>query len=118
MINEPLDLNGSPEEVAAFEARFQATVPQEKAIIDRQGLEIGAQLREEGGQAVEGVGQKMGEVPPRLYLRWIQHDKDFWKDEINVHKFFADNPQFCSPGWKPWKHLHSPKHRKMNLKDA
>lgn len=118
MIEEPFDLSATPAELHAMEQRFQATVPQEKATIERQGLEIGAQLRDEGGQAVEGVGQKMGEVPPRLYLRWIQHDPHFWKDEINVHKFFADNPQYCSPGWKPWKHLHSPKHRRMNLKDA
>ncbi len=118
MIDEirPEDLTATPAELNDIEQRFQATIPQEKATIERQGLAIGAALKAEGATAVEGMGQKMCEIPPRLYMRWKQHDPHFWDDEINVHKFLYDNPQYCAPGWKPWKHFLSKKHMAKNLK--
>lgn len=42
--------------------------------------------------------QRVGVVPAREYMRWMQHDRHFWSDPANIEEFIRDNPE-C----RPWK---------------
>lgn len=45
-------------------------------------------------RTVDGLGQRVGVIPSRVYFRWIhQEGADFWRDPKNREKFFKDNPQ-------------------------
>lgn len=91
-----------------------ATFPQEKAALEAEAPKLAAKLQAEGPLALkEGLGQKMGEVPGRIYHRWNLQFPGCWDDPAFVHAFFADNPQYRSPGWKPKQ--HSTRHGKTFL---
>jgi hypothetical protein len=84
-----------------FEAEFQASVPAEKVKATMQQAFIGRALIKEGATAVEGLGQKLGEVDARTYFRWQQALPGCWQDKTFVHEFFRDNEQCRAKGWTP-----------------
>lgn len=91
----------TPEFLREFEAEVLGAVPAEKVKADLKQAEIGRVLAAEGALAVEGLGQKLGEVDSRTFFRWAQENPGCWQDPAFVREFFKDNPQCRSPGWKP-----------------
>lgn len=91
----------SPEFIAEFEDRFQATIPAEKVKADLAQAFIGRALIAEGSTRVDGIGQRMGEVDQRTYYRWQQSNPGCWQDKAFVNEFFADNAQLRDKGYTP-----------------
>lgn len=87
----------------SFHDEIMGTIPAEKVKADLRQAEIGRVLVNEGGQAIEGIGQKLGEVDPRTYFRWLHDKPGCWDDKQFVHEFFRDNPKMKSEGWTPKK---------------
>ena len=45
-------------------------------------------------RTVDGLGQRTGVIPARVYFRWIhQEGVDFWRDPKNRERFFRENPE-------------------------
>lgn len=87
--------------LAEFEDEFQKSVPAEKVRATLNQAFIGRALVAEGACAVEGLGQKLGEVDARTYFRWLQQKNYSWGEKSAIHEFFADNAHLRSKGWTP-----------------
>lgn len=77
------------------------SIPEEKVQADLRQAEIGRVLINEGPQAIQGLGQKLGTIDGRIYHRWAQSQRGCWQDKSFVQEFFADNPNCRAPGWTP-----------------
>lgn len=88
-----------------FVDEVQATIPEEKV---KQNLELAKTaraLRAAGSvRTSEGLGQKIGSIPGRVYFRWQQEFPGCWQDDEFVSAFLADNPECCAPGYVPNQH--------------
>lgn len=85
-----------------FADEILGTIPQEKVQMQLKEAEIGRVLAAEGSlRSVQGLGQKLGEVPARLWFRWRQQYPGCWEDDAFVQEFFADNERLKAHGWKP-----------------
>jgi hypothetical protein len=53
---------------------------------------------------VDGLGQRTGVIPSRVYFRWQQVDPHFWSDKSNVRRFLKENKacQAAKPMKKYW----------------
>lgn len=38
----------------------------------------------------------LGAIPARLYHRWRNQDKDFWRDDANLRSLRRDNPDLAA----------------------
>lgn len=76
-------------------------VPKEKIAYQLQEATIAKANKAVGSAIIEGLGQKMGEIPARIWFRWQQEHPGCWQNREFVREFFADNPSLCAPGWKP-----------------
>lgn len=84
-----------------FEAEVLGQIPAEKVKADLDSVAIKKVLINEGATCVEGLGQKLGEIPARVYFRWLQEQQGCWQDKGFVNEFFKDNPQLKADGWTP-----------------
>lgn len=84
-----------------FEAEILGQIPEEKVKADLRQAEIGRQMKREGSVRMNGLGQKVAEIDPRLYFR-MRHDfgKNYEESEW-LKDFLASNPQLCAPGYRP-----------------
>ena len=81
-----------------LEIILDPTCPQEKIDADLRQARNARVMQELGSERIEGVGQKIAEIDPRLYFRMLHTfgHVDNWLDDL-----LADNPQLCAPGYKP-----------------
>lgn len=92
----------SQSDLDEVEREVIASLPAEKARAEIAAAQIGKKLQAEGPQQMKkGLGQKMGEIDGRTYMRWQNEYPGCWDNQEFVRAFFADNPQYRSPGWKP-----------------
>jgi hypothetical protein len=92
----------SQSDLDQVEREVIASIPAEKARAEIAAAQIGKKLQAEGPQQLnKGVGQKIGEIDGRTYMRWNNQYPGCWDNAEFVRAFFADNPQYRSPGWKP-----------------
>lgn len=75
--------------------------PQEKAKGASDIAATGRALQAEGSSRMDGLGQKMGSIPGRIYFRWQQMLPGCWQDKQFVEEFLYDNPACCAPGYRP-----------------
>ena len=87
--------------LAEFEDEFQRSIPAEKVKATLNQAFIGRALIAEGPSAVEGLGQKLGEVDARTYFRWHQALPGCWSDKTFLNEFFKDNAGCRAKGWTP-----------------
>lgn len=78
--------------------------PQEKEKAKREMIATANELAERGSDWVNGRGQAIGSIPPRVYMRWQIMLPGCWQDRQFVQEFLSDNPQCCAPGYKPKQH--------------
>lgn len=86
--------------LAEFNDRFLRTIPAEKATMELQEAQIGRALQLEGGHKVDGLGQMMGKIPVREFMRWHQSHPGCWQDDAFVREFFRDNPPLRAAGYR------------------
>lgn len=79
----------------------QAQMDQEKAKAVADMQRTAKELKERGSDWVDGRGQAIGSIPPRIYMRWAQMVPGCWQDKQFVDEFLHDNPACCAPGYKP-----------------
>jgi len=82
-----------------FEAEILGRVPQEKIDAQLKIEKTARVMRQAGSVMMEGLGQKIAQIPARLYFRCL-HDmgkhSDNWLDDL-----LRDNPALCAPGFRP-----------------
>lgn len=83
-------------------------VPEEKIQCELRQLRTARVMQQAGSVNIEGIGQKVAEIDPRLWFRMQRSfgDHEGWLDDM-----LADNPQLCAPGYKP-------RHRKSDLRHS
>lgn len=81
-------------------------LPEEKIQCELRQLRNKRIMDQAGSVNIEGIGQKIADIDPRLYFRML---RDFGHHEGWLDDFLADNPQLCAPGYKA-------KRRKMDLR--
>lgn len=84
-------------------------LPEEKIQCELRQIENKRVMDAVGSCQIEGVGQKIAEIDPRLYFRMLHAfgDHEGWLDD-----FLADNPQLCAPGYKPKRRKNDFRHGK------
>ena len=90
-----------PEFMREFEAEILGQIPEEKVKADLRQAEIGRQMKREGSVKMNGLGQKVAEIDPRLYFRMRQDFGNKYEEREWVRDFLADNPAMCAPGYRP-----------------
>lgn len=89
-----------------FEQEILGTIPEEKAQAELRAASIGRMMLDDGPLAIEGIGQKLGEVDARTWFRWNNQFPGCWQNKEFCNEFFKDNPQYRSPGWTPKTNPH------------
>lgn len=87
-------LENNPDEARKLWHWAESTLNEEKDQYSKRGIKIGKSLREQGSLRIDGVGQKIAEIPLGLYIRWQQEFPGCWQDKGFVDAFLKDNPQF------------------------
>lgn len=85
-----------------FEAEIKGRVPAEKVAMQLR-MERTARINKQIGSInIPTLGQKIAQIPARLYFRWMQDQGqgDFSSDEA-ILDLLADNEMLCCPGFKP-----------------
>ncbi len=81
-----------------FEREITGRIPQEKVQVELRQLRSAKIANAVGSARIEGLGQKIAEIDPRLYFRMLHA---FGHHEGWLEDLLADNPQLCVPGYKP-----------------
>lgn len=84
-------------------------IPVEKAQCELRQARNARIMQQAGSVSIEGIGQKMADIDPRLYFRMLH---SFGHHDNWIHDFLADNPQLCAPGYKPRKKTADLRHSK------
>lgn len=87
-------------EARALNDRVFREVPIEKARAVVRQAEIARILEKCGSISVPGIGQRIGVVDSRTFMRWHQENPGFWNDPSSKRRFLADNPQYRAHGYK------------------
>lgn len=77
-----------------------AGLPEEKRKAERDMIQVANELSADGSVKSDGLGQKMGKIPGRVYMRWAQLLPGCWQDRQFVLEFLEDNPQCRAPGYR------------------
>ena len=93
-----------------FEAEILGQIPDEKVKADLRQAQIAKAMKAEGSVRMNGLGQKVAEIDPRLYFRMRQSFGSNYDEREWILDFLASNPQLCAPGFKP--------RRKMDLRHS
>jgi hypothetical protein len=88
-------------EFAAMNDRVLREVPLEKARAVVRQAEIGRILEKCGSIQVPGLGQRVGVMDARTFMRWWKEDPDIFNSKRAKAKFLGDNPQYAAKGYKP-----------------
>ena len=85
-----------------FEAEILGRVPAEKIKQQLEMEKTARIMRQAGSTMMEGLGQKIAQIPARLYFRML-HDmgKGNAGDSNWLDDLLADNPALCAPGYRP-----------------
>ncbi len=83
-----------------------AQFPHEKEQAKKEMIRTANELAERGSDWVDGRGQAIGSIPPRLYMRWQIMLPGCWQDRGFVEEFLADNPACCAPGYRPRRKVY------------
>lgn len=81
-----------------FQDHILGQIPEEKVKVELRQQRNARIMAAAGPQHIEGLGQKVAEIDPRLYFRMLHsfgHEENWLKD------FLSDNPQLCAPGYRP-----------------
>ncbi len=98
----PLITSLSETFIREFINEVRGTIPAEKIKADLDEAFIGRALIAEGPvKGPGGLGQKLGEIPARVFYRWSQEFPGCWQNKEFVDEFFRDNSRLKSPGWTP-----------------
>lgn len=73
----------------------------EKAQSVLRQAEIARIMQKTGSLRSEGLGQKVGGIDTRTFMRWHQEHPGCWSDPSFRRQFLADNPQCRAPGYQP-----------------
>ena len=84
--------------VSEFADEILGTIPQEKVQCELRQAAIARVERSVGSLSIPGIGQRVASIDPRLYFRMFF---EAGKDPNFIHSYLADNPQLCSPGYRP-----------------
>lgn len=81
-----------------FHDHIIGNIPAEKVQCELRQARNARIMQQAGSLKIDGVGQKIAEIDPRLWFRMLHSfgHQDNWLDD-----FLADNPQLCAPGYKP-----------------
>ena len=76
-------------------------VPEEKArAIVRQAQLARAMELEGSVRTKEGLGQKIGSIDSRIFMRWWQEHQGCWMDEGFIKDFLKKNPECRAAGYR------------------
>lgn len=75
-------------------------VPAEKARAVLKQAEIARALAFEGGHQVEGLGQHVGRIDMRTFMRHWQENVGCWNDSGYIKEFFKHNKCYKSQGYR------------------
>ncbi len=84
-----------------FEAEILGQIPDEKVKADLRQAQIAKAMKAEGSVRMNGLGQKVAEIDPRLYFRMRQAFGANYDEREWILDFLADNESLCAPGFKP-----------------
>jgi hypothetical protein len=84
-----------------FEAELMGQIPAEKVAVDLRQAEIGRVMQKQGSRRIEGLGQRVAEIDPRLYFRLRKQYGENYEEGEWITDFLRDNPSMCAPGYKP-----------------
>lgn len=75
-------------------------VPAEKARAVLKQAEIARALQIQGVTKSDGLGQLIGRVDARTFMRWWQEHKGCWNDPGFIKEFLKHNPPYRAAGYK------------------
>ena len=75
-------------------------VPAEKARAVLKQAEIARALELEGSIRHEGLGQKIGTIDARTFMRWHQQFQHCWSDPGFIKEFLKNNPCYRAAGYR------------------
>lgn len=75
-------------------------VPAEKARAVLKQAEIARALQFEGEQKVDGLGQHIGRVDARTFMRWWQQYNGCWNDPAFIKEFLKNNKCYQAAGYR------------------
>jgi hypothetical protein len=75
-------------------------VPAEKARAVLRQAELARAMELEGVVKSDGLGQKIGSIDSRTFMRWWQEFPGCWNDEGFIKKFLKDNPPCRAAGYR------------------
>lgn len=90
------DLPGSF--IDEVDRKLKAEIPHEKLQCELRQAQIARSLQ--FSERIQGVGQRVAEIDPRLYFRLLQ---SFGQHEGWLEDLMKDNPMLRAPGWRPRK---------------
>lgn len=84
--------------IEEFKDEVRGTIPLEKAQIELRQQHNARVMAMAGSVCLEGLGQKIASIDPRLYFRL---EREYGDHPGWLKDFLADNPEMCAPGYKP-----------------
>lgn len=90
----------SAAEADALNDRVLREAPAEKVRAVLAQAQIGRALDTLGSCQVPGIGQRVGAIDLRTFLRWHQQYPGCWNDKAFRDEFLRDNPQCKAKGYK------------------
>lgn len=85
-----------------FAEHLSSTIPVEKAMIELKQQELARIMAAEGSCRINGLGQQVAKINPRLFFRWL-HENGNAAPHHWIEDLLADNPQLCAKGYRPRK---------------
>ena len=70
-------------------------LPEEKMKEQLRMFENARVMKATGAIQMNGLGQRIGIVPMRTYMRWQQEHPGCWQDEGFIKKMLKDNPELA-----------------------
>lgn len=85
-----------------FAEHLSSTIPYEKVKVELEQAKLARVMAAEGSCRINGIGQQVARINPRLFFRWLQENGNaaphHWIEDL-----LADNPQLCAKGYRPRK---------------
>ena len=84
-----------------LEREFKNGIEREKAMYKIRQERIGQSVKALGlgTKTSNGLGELVSVIDARTYFRFLQMDKDFWLDDVNVKNYERDNPECLVKNW-------------------
>jgi hypothetical protein len=78
-------------------------VEEEKVKAVRNQALIARVMEKTGSLKMEGIGQKVGAIDIRTFMRWQQMHPGCWNDPTFREEMLRDNAHMRAPGYRPKK---------------